>query len=50
MITWSTQHAERQFMNLTYFTVPSFKTKQIVTTEGNKGNEDQHFVNFVSFC
>jgi hypothetical protein len=50
------RYAERQFMNLINFTLPSFKRKQIVTTEGNKGlpaaagNEDQPFVNFVIFC
>jgi hypothetical protein len=42
-------------MNLTYFTAPSFKKKQIVTTEVKglpavAGHEDQPFVDFVSFC
>src|ERR1700733_8924539 len=37
-------------MNFISFTLPPFKKKQIVTTEGNKGREDQSFVDFVSFC
>jgi hypothetical protein len=37
-------------MNLTNFTASSFKKKQIVATEGNKGHEDQPFVNFIIFC
>jgi hypothetical protein len=45
-------------MNFTHFTAPSFKKKQILTTEGNdstelaevKGNENQPFVDFVRFC
>jgi len=37
-------------MNMTNFTVPSFRIKQIVTTEGNKGHEDQPFVDLAIFC
>ena len=43
---------------MTYFTLPSIRKEQVVTTEGNdsteiaevKGHEDQPLVNFVSFC